>query len=122
MKFLRESLHSIFPGRFRSRESLNGNFLSSREAFPEAAALLLILIKSEFHEEEKKKKEEEGEKRRRGEGEKKEEEEKEEGGKGEEELGKTFHILESSNSDKTPVFPTPTKHEISSETLAFSEI
>lgn len=67
MKFLRESLHSIFPGRFRSRESLNGNFLSSREAFPEAAALLLILIKSEFHEEEKKKKEEEGEKRRRGE-------------------------------------------------------
>nr|KAF7404176.1 hypothetical protein H0235_014870 [Vespula pensylvanica] len=66
MKFLRESLHSIFPGRFRSRESLNGNFLSSREAFPEAAALLLILIKSEFHEEEKKK-EEEGEKRGRGE-------------------------------------------------------
>lgn len=55
MKFLRESLHSIFPRRFRSRESLNGNFLSSREAFSEAAALLLILIKSEFHEEEEEK-------------------------------------------------------------------
>ncbi|KAL2719582.1 hypothetical protein V1478_011044 [Vespula squamosa] len=120
MKFLRESLHSIFPGRFRSRESLNGNFLSSWEAFPEAAALLLILIKSEFHEKEKEKeKEEKGGERR---GRKRRRRKKRRVVMTRLELGKTFHILESSNSDKTPVFPTPTKHEISSETLAFSEI